>query len=251
MTRAHYSTLTTGAAPFMCQFCALTTYKVQVQQLQVEIEGLKSELVSAKSATLLVHPREYQPQLPVNQEDEVSMTVPLSIAAARRGGKAFQSSQSANHIVPIFSGIGKVSSKKYNVVLYGVDEYPPGSARSARVELDLATVVSVLSTLDSGLHSQSTKDCYRLGKFDPMRGKPRPIMVEFIRMADVSNVLSKKGKLSRPYYIKPDMTQEQRRLCVSFDEGKMGVNPIWCFTKPNKNPKFKHLRKKQAAWSGR
>lgn len=103
-----------------------------------------------------------------------------------------------------------ISDKKFNVILYSVDECPSGSTWSIRQESDLASMVSVLSSLDSSFQSQSIKDYYRLGKFDPSRGKPRPILVKFIRMRDASSILSKKGKLRQPYYNKADMTREQR-----------------------------------------
>ncbi len=103
------------------------------------------------------------------------------------------------------------SAKKFNVVLYGVAECPPGTSKSARLEADLAGVVSVLSTLDATIQPQSIEDCYHLGKFNPLRSKPRPILVSFIRTTDVSNVLSKRAKLKRPYLIKPGMTREQRQ----------------------------------------
>ena len=69
--------------------------------------------------------------------------------------------------------------------------------------------MSVLATLESSFHSQSIKDCYRLGKFNPESNKPRPILVQFVRAVDVTNILAKRGKLVQPFYIKPDMTKEK------------------------------------------
>ena len=92
------------------------------------------------------------------------------------------------------------------MVLYGVKECPSDSSRYARLESDLASVVSVLTTLESSFHSQSIKDCYRLGKFNPESNKPRPILIQFVRAVDVTNILAKKGRLAQPFYIKPDMT---------------------------------------------
>ena len=71
--------------------------------------------------------------------------------------------------------------------------------------------MSVISSLVTNFQSQALSDCYRLGKFNPLHSKPRPILVKFIRVADVSLVLSKKGSLKAPTCtIKPDMTREQR-----------------------------------------
>ena len=98
------------------------------------------------------------------------------------------------------------------MVLYGVKECPSDSSRYARLESDLASVVSVLTTLESSFHSQSIKDCYRLGKFNPESNKPRPILIQFVRAVDATNILAKKGKLAHPFYSKPDMTKEKRQV---------------------------------------
>jgi len=54
VTRYHYSELTTGTNPFVCQFCALKMYRPLVKQLQSEVERLKFDLASTK-ATLSEH----------------------------------------------------------------------------------------------------------------------------------------------------------------------------------------------------
>ena len=55
-------------------------------------------------------------------------------------------------------------------------------------------------------------DC--IGKFDPKRNntKPRPILVHFVRMSEVSNVLTKRGSLKRPHSVKPIMSKEQQKI---------------------------------------
>ena len=42
--------------------------------------------------------------------------------------------------------------------------------------------------------------------------KSRPILVQIFRTVDITSVLTKRGSLSKAYYIKADMTQEQHRL---------------------------------------
>ena len=77
-----------------------------------------------------------------------------------------------------------------------------------------SSVVAVFSALDSTIQAHSIKECYCLGRFDPKHNntKPRPILVHFVRMADVSSVLAKRGSLKRPYFIKPFMSTEQRKI---------------------------------------
>ena len=68
----------------------------------------------------------------------------------------------------------------------------------------------MVSGIDSNVHSQAIKDCFRLGKYDPQHKRPRPILVKFIRTLDVSSILSKRSVLSPPINIKPDMFPEER-----------------------------------------
>lgn len=48
VTHYHYEKLTVGAEPFVCLFCSLKSHRALVLQLQSEVEGLKTELVSTK-----------------------------------------------------------------------------------------------------------------------------------------------------------------------------------------------------------
>ena len=99
--------------------------------------------------------------------------------------------------------------KKFNIVLYGVDECAPGMSRSARQESDLSTVAAVLSSLDSSISSQCIKDCLRLGKVSS-KSRPRPILVKFIRICDINKTFSKVRHIPKPYILKPDMSRSQR-----------------------------------------
>ena len=83
-------------------------------------------------------------------------------------------------------------------------------SQQARFQSDLSSNVNTLSTLDSPIVPQSIRDCYRLGKFSPEASRPRPILIKFIRIADVSGILSKRRNLTQPYSIKPDMSPNQR-----------------------------------------
>lgn len=96
------------------------------------------------------------------------------------------------------------------MVLYGVEECRSGLSRSDRLESDLSSVVNIFSALDSSIQPQSVRDCYRLGKFSPGASRPRPILVKFVRIADVTRIFSKKINLSTPFSIKPDMSRTQR-----------------------------------------
>ena len=100
--------------------------------------------------------------------------------------------------------------------VYGIQECPKGTLKHAWSESDLKSVVSVLSKIDNSVKSQSIKDVYRLGRFNSNPKHPRPILVQFIRAADASSVLSKKGSLNHPLVIKPDLSPEENIEILSF-----------------------------------
>ena len=77
MTHRHYSKLTTGTNPFVCQFCALKTYGALVKQLQSEVERLNFKLASTK-VTLSEHTqtqRDDQPQVEAKTVNQLQSDV--------------------------------------------------------------------------------------------------------------------------------------------------------------------------------
>ena len=68
----------------------------------------------------------------------------------------------------------------------------------------------MFSGLDQSINAQSIKDSFRLGRFTANKKLPRPLLVKFVRAADASCVLSKRGLLPHPVMIKPDMSPEER-----------------------------------------
>ena len=101
------------------------------------------------------------------------------------------------------------------MVLYGVDECPSGTSRSARLAADLECL---FATIDSTFQAQALKDCFRLRKYNRAHDKPRPILVKFVRIADVSNILSKKRNLHQPYFIKPECLKSKEAGTVLMRE---------------------------------
>jgi len=103
--------------------------------------------------------------------------------------------------------------RKLNVVVYGLDENPSNTIRQDRLQMDVKSVISAFSTLDSPpIDENSIKDCYCLGKYNAQASRPRPILVKFLRYADASNILNNKTKLSKSVYVKPDLSAEERAI---------------------------------------
>ena len=69
--------------------------------------------------------------------------------------------------------------RKYNVILYGLEE-SRGSFKLERLEDDQNMTVSVLSGVDELINASCINDIYRLGKFSTKSNKPRPLLIKFI-----------------------------------------------------------------------
>ena len=85
-----------------------------------------------------------------------------------------------------------------------------GISRHDRFHSDLSSAAEVFSEVDNTIQGQSIKDCFRLGKFSAEARRPRPILVKFIRSADASSILSKRGSLRQPLFVKPDLSRAER-----------------------------------------
>ena len=107
-----------------------------------------------------------------------------------------------------------ISDKRYNVILYGIEESPANTYRADRQKYDLGKILNIMSDIDSSITSASIKDFYRLGKFNHGNNhRPRPILIKFLRAFDATLVLnSNKKSLSSGISIKPDLTIDERKI---------------------------------------
>ena len=101
--------------------------------------------------------------------------------------------------------------KKFNLVIFGVDECREGTSRSEQANSDLSQVPWILSSIDESFKSHSIRDSFRLRKFSIDRYRPRPILIKLLRSSDVSNILSKRRSLTLPYSIKSDLSLKERK----------------------------------------
>ena len=62
--KRQFEELSKGGLPFVCQWCSLKSVTATIQQLKSEVESLKIELATTKTAltTLQNHPRLQDPQ---------------------------------------------------------------------------------------------------------------------------------------------------------------------------------------------
>lgn len=186
---------------FLCYSCCLQKNRKDIVDLKNVVESLKGETAELRSA-MSAQPRAQQSasSVPATSSQLSTSTTPASI-----DGSASQRSSTAN--VDIRS-----QERKFNVVLYGVDEIPRGSLKSTRLGEDLNKATSVLSGVDQSINSSSIKDIYRLGRYSTENKKPRPLLVKFIPFTDASRVLSKRrSPQGSTVVIKPDMSPQERK----------------------------------------
>ena len=208
------------APPFRCFCCYRTKKDEEIAKLQSIVELLQDEISSLKkskqndgqSVSKVWH-RSEQISHPSTEADFSAVFDSSNIPPSTESGEPTSRSVSNTSQSPKpMSTASYDHDSKYNVVLYGVEECHLGLSRSARLESDLSSVVSVFSALDSSIQSHSVRDCFRLGKCSPDATRPRPILAKFVRVADVSKIFSKKSHLSTPFFIKPDLSRFERFL---------------------------------------
>ena len=79
------------------------------------------------------------------------------------------------------------TERKFNLVLYGVQESPEGTNRYDQIESDTENVVKILHKISPSITDLSIRGCFRIGKFSPT--KTRPLIVVFLRVQDVCLIL--------------------------------------------------------------
>ena len=200
-----YKVIKENTDQFFCFVCSdrknqreLASLRDTVRLLTQDIDELKLSLSQAKS----------QLQPPSASEQRVlDATQPASPSPSSTNGMPTNKSLPK----PVINASNRLNDKRFNLVVYGINESQKGTPRHKRLQSDLERVVSVMSGLVSSINSASIKDLHRLGKFNTLLTRPRPILVKFIRAADVMSVLSNRRLLTHPISIKPDLSQQERK----------------------------------------
>ena len=82
-----------------------------------------------------------------------------------------------------------VSNKKFNLVMYGIQENPIRTPRHISSTNDLSNCLCILKDINPSSSKNPVCNCTRLGKFTANSTRPRPILLTFITTIDVANVL--------------------------------------------------------------
>ena len=117
-----FGMLTKSDDPFVCLYCVLCNYKVEIENLKKQVNSLSSDLAVLKGT----------------QSDTTAK--PSSNPTMTRE----KISQSAHHSVT-----KSTSERGQNIVVYGIEESPSKTPKVTRSKNDLEKLLPVLSSIDS------------------------------------------------------------------------------------------------------
>ena len=170
-----YKTIKDEDHPFFCFWCCQARSQQKIAELTSTVEQLTLENMRLNQSLSEAQSQVSAPQADKpTQQSDADVTCSAAQVVPPDSGIKLQKIQSTT------SSQISHSERKFNVVVYDIEECPKGTPKHARLQSDLSHVVSVLSEVDTSVDSQSTKDCYRLGKFIPNQILPRPVLVKFI-----------------------------------------------------------------------
>ena len=70
----------------------------------------------------------------------------------------------------------------------------------------------ILQHTNNDINFHLIRDCFRLGKYNPARPRPQPILVELARAFGADVVLYNRSKAPNGLMIKPDINPEERKI---------------------------------------
>ncbi len=121
--------------PFLCHYC----------NTKEEISLLKTELAAAKSAV----------NNPITQNSSLQQSQTYS-SVVQNNPDIF----SPNLILPRASPTSGLQEKKFNIIVYGVEESPKGSNRHLRDIQDTRAVTEIFKLVEPQVPDHSLRDCH-------------------------------------------------------------------------------------------
>ncbi len=181
--------------PFLCQCCKSIKQEEIINDLRstiCELKGVISNLTEKANSALAA-------------QEPTSLT-------QRSFAESVQTTLPRMEAVSQPTLPSNPDDRKYNIVVYGIQECAKGSSRHIRLSEDSGAVASLIQKIDDSIPAQSIRDCVRLGKYNEK--KHRPILVKLTRTCEVSSILAGRKNLraSPGFSIKPDMSKAERLI---------------------------------------
>jgi len=191
VTRPAFEKLEEPGTHYLCSYCTLVSQNKEIKNLANIIQNLNTSIVSLtetitslQSCVTKQCPTSDQP---VNDETNVNGSTQKT---------ALQDTPQQD--------------RKFNVVIYGIQECSKGTPKHERLNHDLDKVTSTITEGDNSISPLSIRDMFRLGKYREQSKIPRPILVKLNRTMDVSVLLTKARSLPKHIRLKPDMSPAER-----------------------------------------
>ena len=124
---------------------------------------------------------------------QATQQVPAPVPAINKSGQLLQQS-----IKKTANASSTTHGRKYNIILYGLQECPKGTNRTLRTKKELEKVTEVFAKIDKDVGPQSIRDCFRLGKYKEPQDRPRPVLIKMNRSIDVISLLGARKNLPPP-----------------------------------------------------
>jgi len=194
ISRRAYDIASESDNPFYCLFCMQNHYNNVIADLKTQICTLVSKLNQSQ---------------PAADKTPSTNSTSSSISAATAVPPNSGTKQPLNDPSVPVTTTKPDTARKFNIILFGLDECSKGTKKMEREKSDISNVSTVLTDLDDSIQSHAIRDTIRLGKYNPS-GRPRPLLVTLNRSSDVNIIQSKRAQVKAPFVIKPDLSREAR-----------------------------------------
>ena len=200
-----FQSVSKSSKPFYCSHCQLQAHEKEITELKSLIGALRAELSQLKpTATVSTPPSSSHSSNPPNST-QPSNANKTSVAQSYSSVLQSKGTNVRPNSIHNFS----MTDRKFNIVVYGLEECQQGTPRHERMTRDMDSVTSIAKSACPTLTDQSICDCTRLGKYSPDRH--RPLLVKFTRSCEAATILANRTKIQAPgIFIKPHLTQQER-----------------------------------------
>ena len=201
LSKVVYNEISKSEKPFYCPQCRFDQQELEIRLLRELVGALGNELDALK--------KKFKDQITSSLPPNSTYAEVIGQSCASNlpfPGGAPISGNNVNSCAQVNAPRDSMSNarvdlnnmdRKFNVILFGVEECSEGTARPTRQIKDLEKIADAFSCVNCTISASSIKDHFRLGKYNRESTKPRPILVKFIRSADVFSVLPQTGSLEK------------------------------------------------------
>ena len=191
-----YEALSESDSPYFCPHCMINKQTQEIDSLKQLVKTLTNDLALIKNQ--LSASRESLGKNFESCDDRGISTDKNIITETKSNSNRHQFTSNAS---PSYF----TTDRKYNVIVYGIDENPPNTKRHVRLKNDIEAFHNALAKASIQIEPNAIKDCYRLGQYKSRPDYPRPLLIKFLRSTDATYLLTITTQLEHPIYIKPDL----------------------------------------------